>query len=61
MTSTAIDAPWYALVFVVVALRCSQLDPLLLVPIAIWLILYGVLFRLHAWSRNIPSGRGSGQ
>jgi ATP-binding cassette subfamily B multidrug efflux pump len=42
-----IDAVWYALVFVVVAITVlSQLDPVLLVPIAVWLILYGVLFKV---------------
>ncbi|WP_374621960.1 ABC transporter ATP-binding protein [Devosia sp.] len=40
-----IDAAWYALVFVVVAVVVlAQLDWVLLVPIAIWLVLYGILF-----------------
>ncbi|CDP52701.1 Lipid A export ATP-binding/permease protein MsbA [Devosia sp. DBB001] len=42
-----IDAAWYALVFVVVAITVlAGLDPLLLVPIAIWGIAYGVLFHI---------------
>ena len=40
-----IDAAWYALVFVVVAVVVlAGLDPILLVPIAAWMICYGVLF-----------------
>jgi ATP-binding cassette subfamily B multidrug efflux pump len=42
-----IDAVWYALVFVVVAIAVlSQLDPVLLLPIAAWLMLYAVLFKI---------------
>jgi ATP-binding cassette, subfamily B, multidrug efflux pump len=42
-----IDAAWYALVFVVVAIVVlAQLDPLLLVPIGVWLLLYAVLFTI---------------
>ncbi len=40
-----IDAAWYALVFVVVAVVVlAQLDMVLLVPIGIWMVLYGILF-----------------
>src|SRR5690242_12086516 len=43
----AIDAAWYALVFVVVAIvALARLDWLLLVPIAVWLVLYGILFTI---------------
>ena len=42
-----IDAAWYALVFVVVAVVVlAQLDPVLLVPIGVWLLLYAVLFTI---------------
>ncbi|MFN4209653.1 MAG: multidrug ABC transporter ATP-binding protein, partial [Devosia sp.] len=42
-----IDAAWYALVFVVVAIIVlAQLDPVLLVPIGVWLLLYAVLFSI---------------
>jgi ATP-binding cassette subfamily B multidrug efflux pump len=42
-----IDAAWYALVFVVVAVVVlAQLDPLLLVPIGVWLLLYAVFFTM---------------
>jgi ATP-binding cassette subfamily B multidrug efflux pump len=42
-----IDAAWYALVFVVVAIVVlAQLDPVLLVPIGIWLLLYAILFSI---------------
>jgi len=42
-----IDAAWYALVFVVVAVVVlAQLDLLLLVPIGIWLLFYAVLFTI---------------
>ncbi|KRA55751.1 ABC transporter ATP-binding protein [Devosia sp. Root635] len=42
-----IDAAWYALVFVVVAIVVlAQLDPVLLVPIGVWLLLYAVLFTI---------------
>ncbi len=41
----AIDAAWYALVFVVVAIvTFMALDWVLLVPVGIWLLLYGILF-----------------
>jgi ATP-binding cassette subfamily B multidrug efflux pump len=43
----AIDAAWYALVFVVVAvIVLAGLDWVLLIPIAVWMILYGVLFTI---------------
>jgi ATP-binding cassette subfamily B multidrug efflux pump len=43
----AIDAAWYALIFVVVAIiALARLDWLLLVPVAIWLVLYGILFTI---------------
>ena len=43
-----IDAVWYAAVFVVVAVVVlAGMDPVLLVPIAVWLALYAALF---AWS-----------
>jgi ATP-binding cassette subfamily B multidrug efflux pump len=42
-----IDAAWYALVFVIVAIVVlAQLDPVLLVPIGVWLLLYAVLFTI---------------
>ena len=42
-----IDAAWYALVFVVVAvIVLAQLDPVLLVPIGVWLLLYAILFTI---------------
>lgn len=42
-----IDAVWYAAIFVVVAITVmAGLDWKLLVPIAIWLILYGILFTI---------------
>jgi ATP-binding cassette subfamily B multidrug efflux pump len=42
-----IDAVWYALVFVVVAITVlARLDWLLLVPIGGWLLLYGILFTI---------------
>ena len=44
--NTTIDAVWYALVFLVVAVvALAGMDPLLLVPIAIWLVAYAALFR----------------
>ena len=43
----SIDAAWYALIFVVVAIIVlAQLDPVLLVPIGVWLLLYAVLFTI---------------
>jgi ATP-binding cassette subfamily B multidrug efflux pump len=40
-----IDAAWYALIFVVVAVVVlAGLDWVLLVPIAVWMLLYGILF-----------------
>ena len=40
-----IDAAWYAAIFVVVAIIVlAGLDPVLLVPIAVWLVLYAILF-----------------
>ncbi len=45
-----IDAVWYAIVFVVVAMVVlARMDPLLLVPILAWLALYAVLL-----SRSMP-------
>jgi ATP-binding cassette, subfamily B, multidrug efflux pump len=42
-----IDAAWYALIFVVVAIVVlAQLDPVLLVPIGVWLLLYAILFTI---------------
>jgi ATP-binding cassette subfamily B multidrug efflux pump len=42
-----IDAAWYALVFVVVAIVVlAQLDPVLVVPIGVWLLLYAILFSI---------------
>ncbi len=42
-----IDAAWYAVIFVVVAIVVlAGLDPVLLIPIAIWLLLYGILFSI---------------
>jgi ATP-binding cassette subfamily B multidrug efflux pump len=41
----AIDAAWYALVFLVVAvIVMAGMDPMLLVPMAVWGLLYAVLF-----------------
>jgi ATP-binding cassette, subfamily B, multidrug efflux pump len=43
----SIDAAWYALIFVVVAITVlAGLDWVLLVPIGIWLVLYGILFTI---------------
>jgi len=42
-----IDAAWYALVFVVVAIVVlARLDPVLLVPIGVWLLVYAILFTI---------------
>ncbi len=42
-----IDAVWYAFIFVVVAvIVMAGLDPILLIPIGLWLLLYGVLFTI---------------
>ncbi|MHA6729871.1 ABC transporter ATP-binding protein [Devosia sp. A369] len=42
-----IDAAWYALVFVIVAIIVlAQLDPVLLVPIGVWLLFYAILFTI---------------
>ncbi|MDB5507295.1 MAG: hypothetical protein JWR75_1933 [Devosia sp.] len=42
-----IDAAWYAVVFVVVAVVVlARLDPVLLIPIFVWMVLYGVLFTI---------------
>ncbi|NGP18723.1 ABC transporter ATP-binding protein [Devosia aurantiaca] len=42
-----IDAAWYALVFVIVAVVVlAQLDPVLLLPIGVWLLVYAVLFTI---------------
>jgi ATP-binding cassette subfamily B multidrug efflux pump len=41
----AIDAAWYAAVFVVVAIiALARLDWILLIPVAVWMVLYGILF-----------------
>jgi ATP-binding cassette subfamily B multidrug efflux pump len=41
----AIDAAWYALIFVIVAIiTFLALDWVLLVPVGIWMVLYGILF-----------------
>jgi ATP-binding cassette, subfamily B, multidrug efflux pump len=41
-----IDAVWYAAVFVVIAIVVlAGMDPVLLVPIALWLVAYALLFR----------------
>ena len=41
----AIDAAWYALIFVIVAIvTFMALDWVLLVPVAIWMLFYGILF-----------------
>ena len=46
-TNLALDAAWYAAVFVVVAIIVlAGLDWVLLVPIAIWMLLYGILFAI---------------
>ena len=43
--SGILDAVWYAAVFVVVAIVVlAQLDWILLIPVLVWLALYGVLF-----------------
>ncbi|MDO8360914.1 MAG: ABC transporter ATP-binding protein [Devosia sp.] len=45
--NSTIDAVWYALIFVVVAvIALAQLDWMLLVPIGVWMILYGILFSI---------------
>jgi ATP-binding cassette subfamily B multidrug efflux pump len=42
-----IDAAWYALIFVIVAIIVlAQLDLMLLVPIGVWLLLYAILFSI---------------
>ena len=41
----AIDAAWYALIFVIVAIvTFMALDWVLLVPVGIWMLFYGILF-----------------
>jgi len=43
----SIDAAWYAVVFVIVAVVVlAQLDLVLLVPIGLWLLLYAILFTI---------------
>jgi ATP-binding cassette, subfamily B, multidrug efflux pump len=43
----AIDAAWYAVIFVAVAIVVlAGLNWVLLVPIAVWLLLYGILFAI---------------
>ncbi|MEO8757338.1 MAG: ABC transporter ATP-binding protein [Devosia sp.] len=45
--NSAIDAVWYAMIFVVVAIVVlARLDWVLLVPVIVWLALYGVLFAI---------------
>jgi ATP-binding cassette, subfamily B, multidrug efflux pump len=45
VVNNTIDAVWYALVFVIVAVGVlATLEPLLLLPVLAWLLLYGVLF-----------------
>ncbi|HWA17866.1 MAG TPA: ABC transporter ATP-binding protein [Devosia sp.] len=45
--NSAVDAVWYAAVFVVVAVVVlAGLNWMLLVPIAVWLVLYGILFSI---------------
>jgi ATP-binding cassette subfamily B multidrug efflux pump len=45
VVNNTIDAVWYALVFVVVAVGVlATLEPLLLLPVLLWLLLYAVLF-----------------
>jgi len=45
--NAAVDAVWYAAVFVVVAIiAMARMDWVLLVPIAVWLVLYGILFTI---------------
>jgi len=40
-----IDAVWYAVVFIIIAVVVmAGLDWMLLIPIAVWLVLYGILF-----------------
>ena len=42
-----IDAVWYAAIFVIVAVAVlAGLDWVLLIPIAVWLLLYGILFTI---------------
>ena len=54
-----IDAAWYALVFVVVAIVVlARLDPVLLVPIGVWLLLYAVLFTIAAMDRLVVLEQG---
>jgi ATP-binding cassette, subfamily B, multidrug efflux pump len=48
VVNMTIDAVWYSVIFVVVAIIVlAGMDPLLLVPICLWLVAYAVLFR---WS-----------
>ncbi len=45
--SGILDAVWYAAVFVVVTIVVlAQLDFVLLIPVVLWLVLYGLLFRV---------------
>ena len=44
--NTTIDAVWSTAVFLVIAMAVlGRIDPVLLVPIVLWLLAYGVLFR----------------
>ncbi|PJN96843.1 hypothetical protein CNY89_00195 [Amaricoccus sp. HAR-UPW-R2A-40] len=61
--NTTIDAVWYAVVFLAVAVVVlAGMDPLLLVPIAIWLVAYAALFRwgmprIDALSEEVSEAR----
>jgi ATP-binding cassette subfamily B multidrug efflux pump len=45
--NSAVDAVWYAVVFVVVAITVlAGMDVALLLPVLIWLVLYGVMFTI---------------
>jgi ATP-binding cassette subfamily B multidrug efflux pump len=61
--NTTIDAVWYAVVFLAVAVVVlAGMDPLLLVPIALWLVAYATLFRwgmprIDALSERVSEAR----
>ncbi|MBI4922501.1 MAG: ABC transporter ATP-binding protein [Devosia nanyangense] len=45
--NSAVDAVWYAIIFVVVAIVVlAQMDVVLLLPMVVWLALYGLLFTI---------------
>jgi len=45
--NSAVDAVWYAVIFVIVAIVVmAQMDATLLLPMAVWLAAYGVLFTI---------------